>query len=185
MLQNIKSYYLIKLIYTFIEEVQKLKLVRYNKSMQKNLDISIINYKFFSGRYIIYESNGIGKEYNGYDDILTFEGEYLNGKRHGKGKEYDVYDNLIFEGEYLNGKKNGKGKEYNDNGKIKFEGEYLNEKEWIGTRYGYEGNILYELNNIINGKGKEYYENGKLEFEGEYLNGERNGNGKNIIGTVN
>ena len=92
------------MIYTFVEEVQKLKLVRYNKNMQKNLDISIINYKFFSGRYIIYESNKIGKEYNGEDDTLIFEGEYLNGKSHGKGKEYDKYGKLEFEGEYLEGK---------------------------------------------------------------------------------
>ena len=53
MLQNIKSSYFIKLIYTFVEEAQKLKLIRYNKTIQKNLDISIINYKFYSGRYII------------------------------------------------------------------------------------------------------------------------------------
>ena len=87
MLKNIKSSYFIKLIYTFLEEAQKLILVRYNKYMQKNINISIINYKHFSGRYIIYESNGIGKEYNGYNDTLRFEGEYLNGKRYGKGKE--------------------------------------------------------------------------------------------------
>ena len=49
--------------------------------MQKNLNISIINYKFYSGRYVIYESNGIGKEYNGENGALVFEGEYLNGKR--------------------------------------------------------------------------------------------------------
>ena len=109
MLQNIKSSYFIKLIYTFVEESQKLKLVRYNKNIQKHLDISIINYKYFKGRYIIYESNRVGKEYNGEDDTLKFEGEYLNRKRNGKGKEY--YDGkLLFEGEYLNGKKNGKGK---------------------------------------------------------------------------
>ena len=47
--------------------------------MQKNLDINIINYKFFSGRYIIYESKGFGKEYYGDDDTLIFESEYLNG----------------------------------------------------------------------------------------------------------
>ena len=41
MLKNIKSSYIIKLIYTFVHETQKLKLVRYNKSIQKNLDISI------------------------------------------------------------------------------------------------------------------------------------------------
>ena len=151
MLKNIKSSYFIRLIFSFADGVQKLKLVRYNKSMQNNLDISIINYKFFSGRYIIYESKGLGKEYNGEDDRLLYEGEYLNGKRIGKGKEYSSYGGeLFFEGEYLNGKRNGKGKEYYDNGKLRFEGEYLNGKR--------------------NGKGKEYYDNGKLLFEGEYLN---------------
>ena len=62
MFQNIKSSYFIKLIYSFVEEVQKLKLVRYNKSIQRNLDINIINYKFFKGNYIIYESKKIVKE---------------------------------------------------------------------------------------------------------------------------
>ena len=63
--------------------------------MRKNIDISIINYKFFSKRYIIYESSGIGKEYYGYADAITYEGEYKNGERNGKGKEY--YDGkLIF-----------------------------------------------------------------------------------------
>ena len=42
----------------------------------------------------MYEKNGKGKEYNGYDDRLEFEGEYLNGKRNGKGKEYDWYGRL-------------------------------------------------------------------------------------------
>ena len=123
MLQNIKSSYFIKLIYTFVEEVQKLKLVRYNKSMQKNLDLSIINYKFFKGNYIIYESNGIGKEYKGYDDTLIFEGEYLNGRRNGKGNEYYHDGLLYFEGEYLNDKRNGKGKEFDYKGNIIYEGE--------------------------------------------------------------
>ena len=52
-----------------------------------------------------------------------------------------------------------------------FEVNYLNNKEWIGTRYDEEGNMLYKLNNNINGKGKEYDYNGQLLFEGEYLNG--------------
>ena len=70
-----------------------------------------------------------------------------------------------------NGKRHGKGKEYYD-GTLIFEGEYLNDKEWIGNRYDWNGNILYTLNNNINGNGKEYYD-GKLFFEGEYLNGFR------------
>ena len=109
MLKNISSYF-IKLIFIYIDEKQKLKIVKCNKNLQKNIDINIINYKYFTGKYIIYQSKRIGKEYIGKDNILVYEGEYLNGERNGKGKEY--YDNgrLRFEGEYLNGKRNGKGK---------------------------------------------------------------------------
>ena len=124
MLKNIKSLYFIKIVFSHVDEEQKLKIIKYNKSLQANLNINLINYKYFSGRYIIYESNGIGKEYN-YDNILIFEGAYLNGKRNGKGKEYYNKGELIFEGEYLNGKRNGKGKEYK-NGNLIYEGKYLN-----------------------------------------------------------
>ena len=99
-----------------LNEKQKLKIVKYNKSLQKNIDINIFNYKLFTGKYIIYESNGIGKEYKAKDDKLIYEGEYLNGERKGKGKEYDFNGKLEFEGEYLNGKRNGKGKEYYSSG---------------------------------------------------------------------
>ena len=189
MLKNINSSFFIKLLFIFIDEEKKLELIRSNKCLQKNLDISINNYKHITGSYIIYEPNGIGKEYFGYNDTLKFEGGYLNGKRNGKGKEYDINGNLIFSGEYLNGKRNGKGQEYNimsvglsfegeylngkRNGKgkeyysidqLSFEGEYLNGKEWIGTRYNTNGDIVYTLNNNINGKGKEYGLKGNLEF---------------------
>ena len=62
-------------------------MIKYNKSLQYKLDIKIINYKVFSGTYIIYDSNGNGKEYNSYNNELIFEGKYLNEKRNGKGKE--------------------------------------------------------------------------------------------------
>ena len=65
MLKNIKSSYFIAIIFSYIDERQKLKIIKYNKNLQKNMNISIINYKFFTRRYIIYESNGIGKEYDG------------------------------------------------------------------------------------------------------------------------
>jgi len=149
MLKNVKSYYIIEIFFSYLEEKQKLKLVKKNKNLQKYLNITINNYIHFTGKYIIYESKGKGKEY--CKDNLIFEGEYLNGERNGKGKEYYYNGKLKFEGEYLNGERNGKGKEYYYNGKLKFEGEYLN-----GER---------------NGKGKEYYYNGKLKCDGEYLNG--------------
>ena len=117
MLKNVKSSYFIRIIFSFMDEKQKLKLIKYNKSLQKNMNISIINYKYFIGTYIIYESNGIGKEYDGLTDTLMFEGKFKNGERNGKGKEYNFwhYNVIDFEGEYLNGKRNGKGKEYCDN----------------------------------------------------------------------
>ena len=97
MLKQIKSKYFIQLIYTYVDEKQKLKLLRYNKDLQKNININIMNYRHFKGRYIIYESKGIGKEYD-KNDILIYEGEYLNGEKHGKGKRYKDY-NIIFEGD--------------------------------------------------------------------------------------
>ena len=155
MLENIKSSYILRFVLSFIKEEMKLKLIKYNKSLQEKMEINLVNYKIFKPIYIIHEESGITKEYDIYCETLLFEGEYLNRKRNGKGKEYNkneiIFDgeyyyeigkkcnnhNLIYEGEYLNGEKNGKGKEFYDNDKFKYEGEYL---------YGEK-----------NGKGKEYY----------------------------
>ena len=113
MLKHFKTSYFLRVLFSCIDEKQKLGLIKYNKNMQKILDINLINYKFFSKRYIIYEKNGKGKEYDKYSDKLLFEGEYINGKRNGKGIEYDYKDGnsyLKFEGEYLNGNRwNGNG----------------------------------------------------------------------------
>ena len=201
MLQGIQLYYFSKIIFSFLEERHKLLLIKYNKSLQMNLDISLNHYKCFSRRYIIYESNVKGKECNGSNDELIFEGEYKKGERNGKGKEY-TDGKLIFEGEYLNGKRNGNGKEYYWHGKLRFEGEYLNDKKLKGKIYDKRGKLIYELDNnngfkkfydndgelifegeyingLRNGKGKEYNgRNGKLKYEGEYINGLRNGKGK-------
>ena len=167
MLQKTKSIYFLKRLFTFVDEKNKLDIIKYNKNMQNILDISLINYKTFSGRYILYGKNGKGKEYN-FDDKLLFEGEYINRKRNGKGKEYDENGLLMFEGEYINGKRNGKGKEYYFNGKLAFEGEYLNGKKSKGKRRQYIGYKLVFEGEYLNGKiwnGKGYNINGKIEFE--------------------
>ena len=96
------------------------------------MNISLINYQLFSGKYILSEENGNRKEYNLYGGLI-FECEYLNGKRNGKGKEYNEEGVLIYEGEYLNGKRNGKGKEYNEDGRLLFDGQYSNGLKWIGN----------------------------------------------------
>ena len=72
MLKKIRTYYFIRIIFSFIDEKQKLKLIKYNKSYQENMNISLINYKIFSGKYIIYEQNGKGKEYD-YKGNLIYD----------------------------------------------------------------------------------------------------------------
>ena len=202
---NIKSKYFFNIIFSYLNDERKLRIINYSKSLQKLLDISIINYKLFSGKYILYETNMNGKEYDIYNNNLLFEGEYIKGKRNGKGKEYNKKGIIKFEGEYLNGKRNGKGKE--TLGQYTFEGEYLNGKKWNGKGYDSDGNIIYELtdgkgeiteltdkelifkgnyeNGEKNGKGKEYQYDQVMMFDGEYLNGKRwNGKVYNDIGKV-
>ena len=109
-LKDIKSFYIINGVFSFLYEEQKLDLIYYNKELQKILLVDLEDYREISGKYKIGERNGEGKEYNNYNNELIFEGEYMNGKRNGKGKEY--YDNEIlkFEGKFLNGKRNEKKK---------------------------------------------------------------------------
>ena len=175
MLKTIKCFYFIRFLFQYLNDENKLKLVRYNKSLQNQLGLNIYNYMIFSGKYVKIDENGKGKEFRSNDDSLLFEGEYVNGKRNGKGKEYNEDIELMFEGEYVNGKRNGKGKHYDYGGILLFEGEYLKGKRWNGKGY-YNNKIAYELKNG-NGIIKEFDEH-DIMFEGEYKNGERNGKGK-------
>ena len=180
MLINIKSSYITKIILSHLKTNVQLKLIKHNKSLQNKINIDIINYKFYSGRYIV---NGKNKtyEYDSYNGDLIYEGDYKNGERNGKGEEYYIIRNLKFKGEYLNGKRNGKGEEYYTNGQLKFKGEYLNGNKINGKIYYYDRykfNKKYDYDFKRNGFNTEYDVFGNLIFEGEYINGERNGKGK-------
>ena len=73
--KNIKSKYIIQFIFSYLTENTKLEIIKYNKHLQNILNIKLINYKFLNGSYIIYETNGKGKEYDGEDnDFLKYEG---------------------------------------------------------------------------------------------------------------
>ncbi len=96
MLNNIKSNFIVKMIFIHLYDRIRLKLIKYNKILQNKVNINLYNYKIFSGRYIEYEIDGKGKEYN-YKGELEYEGEYFNGERNRKGKEY--YKNEIIKNE--------------------------------------------------------------------------------------
>ena len=61
-----------------------MKIVRYNKKYQKILILNLLDYKVYSGRYIVdTEIKEKKKEYDGFYDNLIYEGEYLNGELNG------------------------------------------------------------------------------------------------------
>ena len=64
MLKNIRSIYITKIVFSFANEGQKLKIIKYNKYLQKKLSIEINNYRQLAKRYIIFEPDGKGKEYD-------------------------------------------------------------------------------------------------------------------------
>ena len=99
-MKKIKSSFILTKVFSIVNEKIKLDLIKYNKRMQNTLNIKLLNYKLFSGKYIVYSKNGVGHEYDAHNDKLIFEGEYLKGKKL-KGKEYNKYGELIFEGKYL------------------------------------------------------------------------------------
>ena len=157
--KSVKSIYIIKYVFSLLDENKKLNLIIYNKRIQNQLGINLEKYKLRSSRIFHGNKNEIGKEFKLGTNILLFEGNYLNGK------------------------KNGNGKEYYENGKLKFEGEYLNGKKIQGKGYNEQGDLILKL--YKNGKGEEFYDNGEYQFEGYYLNGRRwHGRGYNYQGYI-
>ena len=142
---SIKSLYIFKKIFLFLEEKIELNLIKPSKSYKNLLGINIEEYKKVSGKIKIGGKIGYNRIYELISMSLIFEGEYLNGKKNGNGKEYykdySIFDDehlisdrngkgnkLIFEGEYKDGIKNGKGREYDNKENLIFDGEYLDGK---------------------------------------------------------
>ena len=88
-LGDIKSIYILKYIFSYINERQKFNMIVYNKKIQKIFGIDIENYKKISGKYKIDGKNGEGKEYILNTNELIFEGEY-------KENVFAKYLKLIF-----------------------------------------------------------------------------------------
>jgi len=58
--KSIKSLYILKEIFSFLYEKEKMDLIIYNKEFQEKLDIDIEDYKKISGKYKIGGKNGKG-----------------------------------------------------------------------------------------------------------------------------
>ena len=112
MLENIKSKYIYKKVFSILEEKKLLKLVNYNKNIQTKLNKKLINYKIMCGKYFIFDGNDKGRIYDAYDGRLIYEGGLMGYKKNGKGKKYDNKGRLEYEGEYLQDKKMEKEKNY-------------------------------------------------------------------------
>ena len=190
--KSICSLYLLKEIFSFLDETKKLNIIIYNQKLQKVFGVDKEYYKKISGKYRSIDKSGYGYEYELHTKKLIFQGKYLNGKKNGYGKELYSNGNLKFDGEYLNGKRL-QGKGYNSEGKfylemyqngitkefyswglLKFYGQYLNDRRWNGNLYNFGDQIKYVFK-YGRAKVKEYNFEGDLEFEGEYINGKRSG----------
>ena len=72
MLKNIKSLFILKKIFSLLGDYTLLKSIKYNNFLKSKLNINLYYYKIFKGNFIVYDSNGKGKEYN-EDGKLIFE----------------------------------------------------------------------------------------------------------------
>ena len=61
--KDIKSFYMIKNIFSFLDYKKELEIIKYNKQLQKKFKLNINDYKKGSGKYIIEDKNRKGKEY--------------------------------------------------------------------------------------------------------------------------
>ena len=147
MWRKIKSSFIFKKLFNYLDTKRKLDIITYNKKIKAKFGLNIIDYKRFSGKYRI-EENGWLKEFNSCNNRLLFEGQYSNRKKNGMCKEYDEENNLIFDGEYLDGKRwKGNVKEYDeDTGKLILEYEYLNGIiDGFANEYDkFNGDLLFE-----------------------------------------
>ena len=78
---SINSEYILRFIFSFLWENQKLNIISYNKQIQIKLEVNLDNYKSIYNKEKIVEKNGIVKEYVKGKNLLIFEGEYKIGKK--------------------------------------------------------------------------------------------------------
>ena len=64
MMDKIKSSFFFMFLLPYINDKRKFKITNYNKDLQNFLGINLLDYKRMSGKYILGDINGKGKEYD-------------------------------------------------------------------------------------------------------------------------
>ena len=79
-LQNLKSDYFIQKFFDYIQKRRTLKTIRYNKSIQKRININIIHYKEYSEKYssIEIEIKPMENKYGDFINIKEEDEEYYH-----------------------------------------------------------------------------------------------------------
>ena len=92
---SVKSKYIQILIFSFLNEKNKLDLVKYNLKLQKLLEININTYKKISQCIKIGKGDGYCRIYDFNTMTLKFEGEYKNGKKMEKERNFIKATNIL------------------------------------------------------------------------------------------
>ena len=79
-LRNVKSHYIIQLIFEYTTERKSLEAIRYNKSIQKRINININHYKAYSETKTSIELDIIPKkgEYSNFINIYGEDKKYIH-----------------------------------------------------------------------------------------------------------
>ena len=88
MWKNIRSKYILQIIFNHLKEKFRLKLISHCKFFQSKIDVDINDYKKNTKIRIIKNGDGTCKIQSLIDGFVYYEGGYLNNKKEGKGKEY-------------------------------------------------------------------------------------------------
>ena len=102
LLRNVKSHYIIQLIFEYTTERKSLETIRYNKSIQKRINININHYKAYSEQYssielVIIPMNGKwGKFVNIKEEDKKYFHIYFNDNKKKKLKIHRYMKMIMF-----------------------------------------------------------------------------------------
>ena len=101
-IKKVKSHYIIQLIFEYMTERKYLETIRYNKSIQKRINININHYKAYSEEYSSIELDIIPKkgEYGSFININEEDKKYIhiyfndNKKKEIENTSFNKNDNV-------------------------------------------------------------------------------------------